>query len=41
MSITQGVEEGQDEKGTIASEVYVERGRGNSKVVGQKKPSAT
>jgi hypothetical protein len=39
MSTTLGVEEGgQDEKGTIASEVYVKRGRGKSKVVRQKKP---
>jgi len=38
MSITQVVEEGrQDEKGTIAREVYVERRRGKSKVDGQKK----
>jgi hypothetical protein len=35
MSITQGVEErGQDEKGTIAREVYVERRRGKSKIFG-------
>jgi hypothetical protein len=39
MSITQCVEEGgQYEKGTIASEVYVESRRGKSKVDGQKKP---